>query len=269
MTTSVFTSAELSRLVGVCGLVIFALVGALGPLIVDPPTVQLTRDLATPTVEMPLGWSELGVPVHAALIWGARGALVVGCAVTAVTTGMSVGLALLCALGSGTIRRLILRIAEVTLAFPSLLLALALAALLPPSTISVVIALASSAWASPLQVLVPLTDRVVASDTIVAATALGASRWRLSVRHIGPLLLPTVWVQASQQLGAAVVGEASLAFIGISSPPLSPPFFSSWGALLDDGLALSLAAPHLWGPPAACVCAVAICAQLAVYTRRA
>jgi ABC-type dipeptide/oligopeptide/nickel transport system permease subunit len=82
-----------------------------------------------------------------------------------------------------------------------------------------------------------------------------------------PLLLPTVFLQASQQLGDAVVGEASLAFLGISSPLLSPPCFVSWGALLDDGLALSLAAPHLWGPPAACICAVAVCAQLAVFSR--
>jgi peptide/nickel transport system permease protein len=268
MTTSLLTSAGLSRLVGVFGLLVFALVGALGPLVVDPPSVQLARDLAAPTAATPLGWGELGVPVHAALIWGARGALVVGCAVTAVTTVMSVGLALLCALGSRLIRRLILRLSEMTLAFPSLLLAIALAALLPPSTISVVVALACSAWASPLQVLVPLADRIVGSDAIVAATTLGASRWRISVRHLWPLLLPTVLVQASQQLGAAVVGEASLAFVGLSSPPLSPPFFSSWGALLDDGLALSLAAPHVWGPPAACVCAVAVCAQLAVFSRR-
>lgn len=269
MTTVRHRNDRWVRVVGVAGLLVFFLVGAIGPVLVEPPTVQLIHDLAAPTADMALGWGELGVPVHAALIWGARGALVVGCAVTGLSTIASVVLACLCALGPRSMRRLILRIADVTLAFPSLLLALALAALLPPSTTSVVVALACSAWAQPLQVLVPVVDRVVVSDAFVSAMGLGASRLRLARRHLGPLLLPTVVLQASQQLGAAVVGEATLAFLGLSAPPLSPPFFSSWGSLLDDGLALSLAAPHLWGPPAACVCAVAVCAQLAVFSRRA
>jgi ABC-type dipeptide/oligopeptide/nickel transport system permease subunit len=269
-TTAMATASRVSlaQMVGVGGLVVFALVGLFGPLCVEPPAVQLAFDLAAPTRDVPLGWGELGVPVHTALVWGARGALVVGVAVTAVSTCLSVGLAWVCALGPRPLRRLILRIADMLLAFPSLLLALSLAALLPPSVISVVVALSISAWASPLQVLVLLADRLVRSDAVTAATVLGASRFRLAVVHLWPLLVPTIVVQASQQLGAAVVGEATLAFLGLASPPLSPPFFVSWGALLDDGLALSMAAPHLWWPPAACVCAVAVCAQLAVVSGR-
>jgi peptide/nickel transport system permease protein len=259
---------RLLRALGIAGLLLFVVVGVVGPVVVDVPAVDLAHDLAPPSAAAPLGHGEAGVPLHAALVWGARGALVIGVAVAGLTTALTLWLTWLCALGSVPLRRLILRAADLALAFPSLLLALALAALLPPSLVSVIVALSASAWAAPLQVLVPLADRVVAGDALRSAVALGASRRRLALVHLTPLLLPTLRVQATQGLGGAVVAEASLAFLGLSSPPLSAPFFASWGALLDDGTALSFAAPHLWGPPALCVFVVAAAAQLAVLQRR-
>lgn len=259
---------RLLRGLGLTGLLVFVVVGAVGPLVVSAPAVDLGNDLAPPGAGAVLGWGEVGVPVHAALVWGARGALVVGTAVAAVTTTLALLLTWLCALGPLAVRRLVLRAADLALAFPSLLLALALSALLPPSLWSVIAALVVSAWASPLLVLVPLADGVMGGDAIRSAVALGASHRRLAVVHLTPLLWPTLLVQGTQALGGAVVAEASLAFLGLSSPPLSPPFYASWGALLDDGTALSFAAPHLWWPPALCVFIVAASAQLAVLSRR-
>jgi ABC-type dipeptide/oligopeptide/nickel transport system permease subunit len=253
---------------GLGGLMVFVIVGVGGPLVVDVPAVDLARDLAPPSSSAPLGHGEIGVPLHAALLWGARGALVVGVAVTTLTTTLTVLLTWCCALGPVALRRLVLRAADLALAFPSLLLALALAALLPPSPLSVIAALSASSWAAPLQVLVPLADRAVAGDAIRSAVALGASRRRIARVHLTPLLWSTLLVQATQGFGGAVVAEASLSFLGLSSPPLAPPFYTSWGTLLDDGTALSFAAPHLWGPPALCVFFVAASAQLAVLGRR-
>lgn len=256
------------RALGIAGLLLFVFVGVVGPVVVDVPAVDLARDLAPPSSSAPLGHGEIGVPLHAALLWGARGALIVGVAVMTLTTMLSLSLTWLCALGPVALRRLVLRAADLALAFPSLLLALALAALLPPSPLSVIAALSASSWAAPLQVLVPLADRAVAGDAIRSAIALGASSWRIAGVHLTPLLWSTLLVQATQGLGGAVVAEASLAFLGLSSPPLAPPFYTSWGTLLDDGTALSFAAPHLWGPPALCVFVVAASAQLAVLRRR-
>lgn len=259
---------RLLRAFGSAGLVLFVVVGVVGPAVVDAPAIDLAHDLAPPSSSAPVGHGEVGVALHAALVWGARAALVVGVAVTVVTTSLTLGLTWLCALGPIPLRRLVLRAADLALAFPSLLLALALAALLPPSPLSVIAALSASSWAAPLQVLVPLADRAVAGDAIGSAVALGASRRRVALVHLTPLLWSTLLVQATQGLGGAVVAEASLAFLGLSSPPLAPPFYTSWGTLLDDGTALAFAAPHLWGPPALCVFVVAASAQLAVLGRR-
>lgn len=259
---------RLLQRLGALGLMAFVVVGLLGPLLIPPPAVDLAHDLAGPSSSAPLGHGEVGVALHAALVWGARGALLIGLSVAALTTTSALLLTWLCALGPVALRRLILRAADLALAFPSLLLALALSALLPPSLWSVVFALVASAWAAPLLVLVPLADSVVGSDLMRSATALGASRRRLALVHLTPLLLPTLRVQATQTLGGAVVAEASLAFLGMSSPPLQPPFYASWGALLDDGTALAFSAPHLWGPPALCIFVVAASSQLAVLGRR-
>ena len=246
---------------------LFAVVGAVGPCIVDAPHLDLAHDLDPEGAF--LGHGEGGVSVAAGLVWGARASLVVAGLSTllalgiAVAVGVSVGVA---AVAGGTagprIEAGVHRIVDVALAFPSLLLALVLCAVLPASPLSVVAALSVTAWAGPLRVLLGLAKEVALRDHVTAARAIGASFGRVVVVHTLPLLRVPIAIQATQAFAGAVVAEASLAFLGIGAPPLSPPFFTSWGQQLDDGTAYLWAAPHLWAPPGVCILVVVVAAQM-------
>ncbi len=243
----------------------FVVVGAVGPWLVDAPHLDLALDLAPPSAGGPsglLGRGEGGVDVVSALVWGARSSLVVAGLSTLLALSFSVVVGVTAGTVGGRLQDLVQRVVDVVLAFPSLLLALALCALLPPSPLSVVLALSATAWAAPLRVLGGLSREVALRDHVVAARALGASLPRVVLRHVLPLLAVPIAIQATQALAAAVVAEASLAFLGLGPVPGTPPFFTSWGQQLDDGVAYLWAAPHLWAPPGLCVFAVAIAAQL-------
>ena len=237
-------------------------IGLLGPLVCPPPALDLVNDLASPAVVGGLGRGEGGVDVVAALIYGARGALVVGLAVATFATVIAVLLALVAALGSPTQQRLVDRAVDVTLAFPSLLLAAALSALLAPSLLGVVVVLTVSSWAGPTRFLAGGMAAVVVRDHVQSARALGASTLRVAVVHVLPLVAPAIFIQLSQIFAGAIVAEAGLAFLGLTALPLTPPLYASWGGLLDDGVAVLFAAPHLWWPPALALLLVSTAAQL-------
>jgi peptide/nickel transport system permease protein len=271
MTTTKKTTTTVSQWLGWLGLLLAALVAIVGPIVLAPPCIDLAHDLAPPDGDAlinVLGRGEGGTSVLASLVWGARGAIGIGVAVSLSSTTMALLMALLMALGPRSLRQLLGRLVDVMLTFPSLLLAAALSAVLAPGPASVVFVLVLSSWAAPTRVLGGLAAAVAARDHVTAAVALGASRWRVAVVHVAPLLWPTVLVQVGQSFGGAIVAEASLSFLGLGQQPLAPPLYASWGTMLDDGVALVLAAPHLWWPPALAILLVTACAQLAVASRR-
>ena len=242
----------------------FVVVGALGPWLVgaDGLAFDLAHDLAPPAQVGGLGRGEGGVDVVTALIWGARASLVVAALSTSLAMVLAVGIGITAGTVGGRMLEAVQRVVDVVLAFPSLLLALILCALLPPSPWGVVLALSATAWAAPLRVLVGLVREVVRRDHVAAARALGASLPRVVIVHVLPLLAMPIAVQSTQVFAGAVVAEASLAFLGLGPVPGTPPFFTSWGQQLDDGVAYLWAAPHLWAPPGLCVFVVVIAAQL-------
>lgn len=275
MTTMTTTKKKkglaVSHWLGWLGLLLAGLVAIVGPMVLAPPCIDLAHDLAPPgddAVIDVLGRGEGGTSVLASLVWGARGAIGIGVAVSLSSTALALLLALVMALGPRSLRQLLGRLVDVMLTFPSLLLAAALSAVLAPGPASVVLVLVLSSWAAPTRVLGGLAEAVGARDHVTAAVALGASRWRVAVVHVAPLLWPTVLVQVGQSFGGAIVAEASLSFLGLGQQPLAPPLYASWGTMLDDGVALLLAAPHLWWPPALAVLLVTACAHLAVTNRR-
>jgi peptide/nickel transport system permease protein len=272
MSLNTTTMTTWSRWLGLVGLGLVGLLAVVGPMVLAPPAVDLGRDLAGPdgaTVVGLLGFGEGGTSVVASLVWGARGAVTMGAAVSLASTLLSLLVAMAMALGPRSVRLLLGRLVDVMLTFPSLLLAAALSAVLRPGAASVVLVLVVSSWAQPARVLSGLAAAVAARDHVTAAVALGASPFRVARLHVLPLVWPTVLLQLSQGFGGAIVAEASLAFLGLSQRPLAPPCYASWGTMLDDGVALLVAAPHLWWPPALAVFVVAACAQLAAPTRGA
>ena len=146
---------------------------------------------------------------------------------------------------------------DVFLAFPGLLLAIALAAVLGPSARNVVVALAVMGWTTYARLVRAEVRAKVAEESVRAAEALGARPWRIALHHLLPAVARSLSVQAAFGASAAIVAEASLSFLGLGPPPPTP----SWGAMLAEGRALLLVAPHLAIAPAAALAATVLAIQ--------
>jgi peptide/nickel transport system permease protein len=240
------------------GLVVLAAVAA--PLIVplDPLRTDLAGRLRPPSAVHLLGQDALGRDVLARLVGGARLSLAVGAA--AVGLSLVVGVALGCVAGwyGGWIDEVIARVIDVLLAFPGLLLAIALAAMLGPSARNVVVALVILGWTGYARLTRAQIRALRRRELTDAALALGASPARVVGRHLLPLAVPALLVQATFGLSGAIIAEASLSFLGVGAPPPIP----SWGAMLDEGRQFMLVAPHLVLAPGIALAATVLVLQL-------
>ena len=150
------------------------------------------------------------------------------------------------------------RVVDVFLAFPGLLLAIALAAALGPSHRNVIVALAAFGWTGYAR----LTRAHVAATRhrpfVEAAVALGTSQTAIVRRHLLPAAVPLLLVQAIFGFAGAVLAEASLSFLGLGATPPTP----SWGGMLDEGRLFMLVAPHVMLVPAAALAVTVLALQL-------
>jgi peptide/nickel transport system permease protein len=133
------------------------------------------------------------------------------------------------------------RVSDILMAFPGLLLAIAVVAVLGPSLTNVVLALALIGWVGYARVVRGQVLRVRELEYVQAARALGATTPRILARHIVPATLPALIVQATLGMGGAILAEASLSFLGLGVQPPTP----SWGTMLNGGRTHLLDAPHL------------------------
>jgi peptide/nickel transport system permease protein len=225
-------------------LVVLAVVAALfGPWLVsaDPRSQELALRLAGPTLAHPLGLDELGRDILARLVSGARVSLIVGLSVVSVSSSVGVVVGGIAGYAGGWADTLIGRIIDVLMAFPGILLAIALVAALGPSLRNVVIALATIGWVGYARLVRGQVLKAREFEYVQAARSLGASAPRVLVRHVLPSAYPAVLVQATLGMAGAIVAEASLSFLGLGVQPPTP----SWGAMLDAGRGHLLDAPHL------------------------
>jgi peptide/nickel transport system permease protein len=225
-------------------LVVLAVVAALfGPWLVsaDPRSQELALRLAGPTLAHPLGLDELGRDILARLVSGARVSLIVGLSVVSVSSLVGVVVGGIAGYAGGWADTLIGRIIDVLMAFPGILLAIALVAALGPSLRNVVIAQATIGWVGYARLVRGQVLKAREFEYVQAARSLGASAPRVLVRHVLPSAYPAVLVQATLGMAGAIVAEASLSFLGLGVQPPTP----SWGAMLDAGRGHLLDAPHL------------------------
>lgn len=224
---------------------------------VDPYTIDLGARLEAPSAAHPLGRDALGRDLLARLCLGGRTSLAVAtCAVSlALVLGVLVGA--IAGWRGGWTDTVLSRVIEVFLAFPGLLLAIALTAVLGPSLRHVVVALAVLGWTGYAR----LTRAHVASakhrDFVEAAAALGVGSMGIVRRHVLPGAAPLLLVQATFGLSAAVVAEASLSFLGLGAAPPTP----SWGGMLDEGRLFMLVAPHAILVPATALAVTVLALQ--------
>ncbi|MBI3993402.1 MAG: ABC transporter permease [Candidatus Lambdaproteobacteria bacterium] len=207
----------------------------------DPYAGDLAQALTPPGGAHLLGRDEQGMDILSRLIVGARISLLVGVSTVAVSALVGVALGVLAGYAGGWVEQALMRLVDVLLAFPGLLLAIALVAVLGPGLGNVVLALAVLGWTGFARLARAQTLTVKHMDYVQAAVAAGAGHTRLMLRHIVPNMLGPVLVQASFAIAGAILSEASLSFLGLGVPPGTP----SWGAMLSEGRHVLFEAPHV------------------------
>ena len=213
-------------------LVLMVLVAILAPHIAphDPYLIRQDKLFVTPfsSAEFFLGTDDMGRDLASRLIYGARISLYVGLLSTLLGSVVGAFLGLIGGYWGGWVDNIIQRFMDILLAFPMLVLAMAVVASLGPSSNNVIIAIAA--------VMLPRSARVVRSSTlsvkemlyVEASRVIGCSNWRISLRHVLPNCLSPFIILVTAQLGGAILIEASLSFLGLGVPPPEP----SWGAML-------------------------------------
>lgn len=206
-----------------------------------PDEIGLQRILETPAVDAWLGYDDLGRPLLDRLITGARTSFVVAAAVVSLSFAIGTAVGLAAAWFGGWLDRLVVFITDVFLAFPGILLAIALAAVLGPGISNAVLALATVGWVGFARLSRAQALSVKTFDHVTAAHALGSGNLVIARRHILPLVLSPLIVQATFELAGVVIAEATLSFLGLGVQPPA----ASLGAMIRDGTRYMLVAPHM------------------------
>jgi peptide/nickel transport system permease protein len=227
------------------GLVLFliiAITAILAPWItdVDPNRLSMRNKFKPPSDGWVFGTDSFGRSLWSRVVWGAQLSMLIGASVVALNAvfGILIGAA------AGYFRRidnLLMRINDALMAFPAILLAIAVTSVLGPSTFNVILALGI--------VYIPRTARIVRSSVIVlremefvqAAVAAGAGHWRILTRHILPNAMAPVIVQLSFLFAFAVLSEATLSFLGVGAVPPTP----TWGNIMAEGRDFMREAPWI------------------------
>lgn len=207
----------------------------------DPNAQELPLRLAGPTSGHWFGLDELGRDILSRLLIGARISLLVGVAVVTASSSVGILMGSIAGYYGGRIDDVISRVMDVLLAFPGILLAIALVAVLGPSLTNVIIALSVIGWVGYARLVRAQVLRIRELEYVQAARALGARTPRILLRHVIPATLPVVIVQGTLGMAGAIIAEASLSFLGLGVQPPMP----SWGTMLDAGRSHLFDAPHL------------------------
>lgn len=228
---------------GTAIVVVIAALAIAGPLLTpaDPSAQDLPLRLVGPTLAHPFGLDELGRDVLARVLVGARISFLVGLVVVSVSALVGTLLGAIAGYFGGWIDDLISRIVDTLMAFPGLLLAIALVAVLGPSLTNALFALTVIGWVGYARLVRGQVLRAREFEYVQAARALGATTPRLLLRHVVPTAIPAIVVQATLGMAGAVISEAALSFLGLGVQPPT----ASWGTMLSGGRVHLLDAPHL------------------------
>lgn len=228
-------------LMGLAMVAILAVLALAAPWIApaDPLRGSLDVSLRAPSRAFWLGTDVQGRDVLSRVLYGARLSLLVGLVSQTVASVLGTGLGLAAGYYGRWIDAAIMRLADVTLAFPSLLLLIAIAAAVNPSLPVVFVVIGLVGWAGMARVVRGEVLGLRGREFVLAARALGASDARILARHVLPGVLAPVIVIATLGVGGAIMAEAALSFVGLGARPPTP----SWGAMVADGRDLLRVAP--------------------------
>jgi peptide/nickel transport system permease protein len=207
----------------------------------DPNAQDTIRRLEPPSHQHPLGLDDLGRDVLSRILYGARISLRVGFSVVLIAAAIGIALGSIAGYFGGAIDVTIMRICDILLAFPGILLAIALVAVLGPSLNNVILALATIGWVGYARLVRGQVLKVREMEYVTAAKALGARSPRVIVLHVLPNVINPVIVMATLGLAGAILSEAALSFLGLGVQPPTP----SWGSMLTSGRQYLGLANHL------------------------
>jgi len=231
--------SKLAGLSMLAPVILFVVIAIVGPQLMpyDPLVVNLMDRVKPPLSELAngdrawFGTDQVGKDVLAQVLQGARISLLVGASTIAAAGLIGIVVGVISGFYGGFIDALLMRIADIQLAFPSILLAILIAAVLGPSVLNVIITLSITRWVIFARVARSSTLVAKERDFVLAARAIGASNGWLLVRHIIPFTIAPFIVLATLEMGLAIIAEASLSFLGLGTPPEHP----SWGLTIANG----------------------------------
>jgi peptide/nickel transport system permease protein len=236
-------------LIGMVTIIIFAIIAIFAPLIAPVPeghrdAYMIPRDGYSATPQPPsedhiFGTTEGQYDIFYGVVWGTRTAFRVGLVVIAIVVLVGIALGSLAGYFGGVLDEVIMRITDIFLAFPALILAMAIVAAIGPSVRSVMIALITVSWPSYARLIRGDILQVREEDYIEASRGLGASSGRVIIRHALPNAIYPTLVMASLDIGAVVLSAAALSFLGLGAPE----GYADWGQLT------SFARNWIVGPP--------------------
>ncbi len=220
----------------------------------DPNAVDVVRKYTGPSREFPLGTDNLGRDELSRILSGARTSLFVTLTVGILVLAIGVGVGTVAGFAGGLVDGLLMRVVDVLLAFPSLLLALAVTGVLGPGLVHLAIAMVAVWWAGYARLVRGLVLSVRERPYVEAARALGLTERRVAVRHVLPQVMPPVIVLATLQSGRLLLALAGLSFLGLGVQPPTP----EWGAMLSTAQDYMANAPQLMVYPAVAITLAAL-----------
>jgi peptide/nickel transport system permease protein len=218
---------------GLAIVVLLVLIAALAPLLAPyaPSAQHLADRLQGPSARHWLGTDELGRDILSRLLFGARITLGIVALVTAIAAPIGLAIGCMAGYAGGWVDAALMRVTDVFLALPRLILALAFVAALGPGIENAVLAIALVAWPPYARIARAETLALRRSDFIAAAQLAGASPGRIVLRHIMPLCLSSVIVRVSLDMAGVILIAAGLGFLGLGAQPPAP----EWGAMIAAG----------------------------------
>ncbi|MGM0599167.1 MAG: ABC transporter permease [Candidatus Rifleibacteriota bacterium] len=236
--------------ISLAGLSAIMLVALFAPWIApnDPLETDPLRRLQNPD-GFPLGCDQLGQCVYSRIVYGTRLSLGIGFAArfSALIIGLAVGM--LAGYFGGWLDWALMRVVDMFLAFPSLLLAIAVSMVLGNGIGTVILALAIVGWAEMARIIRSATLELRSAEFVVAARTLGASHCRIILTHILPNCLPLITVIFTMGMATAVLAEASLSFLGLGVDPSLP----TWGGMVASAKDYMMRQPMLVVYPGLCI----------------
>ena len=214
-------------------LLVLALAGAFAPLLApaNPVAVHMTALLQPPSAAHWFGTDNLGRDLLSRTLYGARISLTIGFVVVLTSGAVGSMIGLVSGFFGGIVDLALMRLADMFLAFPSLILAMALAAALGPSLTNAMVAIAITAWPGYARLIRSVTLSLKEQEFVAATRAIGAGEGRILFRHVLPNTLSPLIVNATMSLGTAILVAAGLSFIGFGAQPPTP----EWGAMVAAG----------------------------------